>query len=113
MSWITLDDLLGVTLDSLNRPDFSGQVNAVSLNPATNQEFTATLASVLRRPAGFRLPASVVRLTLGEMGRELLLAGARVRPQRLEAAGFRFLHPDLETALCWELGRFESPDPGG
>jgi NAD dependent epimerase/dehydratase family enzyme len=39
------------------------------------------------------------------MGRELLLTSQRVRPARLTAAGFRWLFPDLEAALRFELGR--------
>ncbi|NIV46307.1 MAG: DUF1731 domain-containing protein, partial [Gammaproteobacteria bacterium] len=47
----------------------------------------------------------VIRLLVGEMGQALLLASTRVLPQRLESAGFRFAHPDLESALRAELGR--------
>jgi NAD dependent epimerase/dehydratase family enzyme len=39
------------------------------------------------------------------MGVESLLEGQRVRPEKLEAAGFEFLHPRLERALRHELGR--------
>jgi uncharacterized protein len=45
-----------------------------------------------------------VRLLFGEMGQALLLDGARVEPARLVAAGFPFLHPELESALRSELG---------
>jgi hypothetical protein len=45
-----------------------------------------------------------VRLFLGEMGRELLLAGQRVLPGRLQASAFRFSHPDLAPALASLLG---------
>jgi NAD dependent epimerase/dehydratase family enzyme len=39
------------------------------------------------------------------MGQALLLDSARVLPQRLERAGFRFRHPGLETALRAALAR--------
>jgi NAD dependent epimerase/dehydratase family enzyme len=70
----------------------------------TNRDFARTIGRVLGRPAVAPLPAVVVRLLFGEMGEALLLAGQRVLPARLEAAGFRFQHPDLETALRCELG---------
>ncbi len=41
----------------------------------------------------------------------MLLSSARVHPARLAAAGFRFLFPDLEDALAFELGRSAGP-PG-
>ena len=45
------------------------------------------------------LPALAVRVLFGEMGNELMLAGARARPARLLEAGFTFADPDLEPAL--------------
>jgi NAD dependent epimerase/dehydratase family enzyme len=50
------------------------------------------------------VPAAV-RLLLGEMGDELLLASTRVEPGRLAAAGFAFRYPELEPALRHLLGR--------
>ncbi len=108
MSWISIEDLVGVLHAALREPRLSGPVNAVAPEPVTNRAFTRTLARVLRRPAVFPVPAAVVGLAFGEMGRELLLAGARVVPRRLQEAGFSFLHPELEAALSFVLGR---PDP--
>jgi NAD dependent epimerase/dehydratase family enzyme len=59
-----------------------------------------TLGSVLRRPAVLPLPEMAARLALGEMADALLLASQRVRPQRLEEAGYRFLCPELEQAIA-------------
>ena len=82
----------------------AGPVNAVAPGPVSNAEFTRILARVLRRPALAPVPAAIVRLAFGEMGKELLLASTRVLPRRLEGTGFDFLRPDLETALRAELG---------
>jgi uncharacterized protein (TIGR01777 family) len=98
-SWIALPDLVRVLEWAVARADLSGPVNAVAPAPATNREFTRALARVLRRPARVPLPAPLVRLVLGEMGERLLLDSTRAVPRRLEAAGFRFLAPDLEGAL--------------
>jgi uncharacterized protein (TIGR01777 family) len=105
VSWIGLDDLLGAILHAFYDDRLAGPVNAVSPNPVTNRRFTELLANVLRRPAFMHIPAPVLATLFGEMGRELLLAGARVRPTTLEATDFRFLHKELEAALRWELGR--------
>jgi NAD dependent epimerase/dehydratase family enzyme len=49
----------------------------------------------------------VLRLALGEMADELLLASARLVPGRLLETGFRFRDPELEPALRHMLGRME------
>ncbi|MHC5065922.1 MAG: TIGR01777 family oxidoreductase [Planctomycetota bacterium] len=99
ISWISIRDLVGCIRFLLEDDQVSGIVNAVSPNPVTNSEFTKTLGKVLRRPTFMAMPAFMVSLLFGQMGRELLLTGQRVRPARLEEAGYQFLQPELETAL--------------
>ncbi|MBI1387231.1 MAG: TIGR01777 family protein [bacterium] len=105
MSWISLDDLLGVFYECLFDEELCGPVNAVSPNPMSNREFTRTLARVLSRPAFLPVPAVVIRAILGEMGDELLLTSARVVPQKLSGKRFDWHHADLESALRFELGK--------
>lgn len=102
-SWIALDDLVAAYASALADDSLAGAVNAVAPAPVTNREFTRTLARVLRRPALLPLPSPAVKLLLGEMGEEMLLASARVEPARLAAAGFSFRRPALEDALRAEL----------
>ncbi len=103
MSWIHLDDLVGAIEHALGSGDLNGPVNAVAPRPVTNRELTRVLARVLRRPAWLPMPATLVRLVFGEMGEELLLAGARVTPARLAETGYAFRFDDLESALRYEL----------
>lgn len=105
MSWISLDDALGVLLHAIRDPSLSGAVNAVAPGAVAQRVFARTLGRVLGRPAFAPLPALAVTTIFGEMGRRLLLEGAFVRPRRLEELGFRFEHPSLEDALRLELGR--------
>ncbi|MGC2655715.1 MAG: DUF1731 domain-containing protein, partial [Mycobacterium sp.] len=61
---------------------------------------------VLHRPAVLPVPPLGPRLLLGEQGaRELACANQNVVPARLQQAGHRFRHPDLEHALRHVLGR--------
>jgi hypothetical protein len=104
MSWIALDDLVQVVQRAITDASLVGPVNATAPGAVRNAEFTRVLARVLHRPAWFTVPAAALRLRFGEMAEELLLASARVRPARLEHAGFRFRHAALESALHFELG---------
>jgi hypothetical protein len=98
-SWIHVHDLIGAIHQILNDATLNGPVNGVAPNPATNADFTRTLASVLSRPAVFPMPAFAARLAFGQMGDELLLASQRVKPEKLIASGYQFHYPDLRAAL--------------
>lgn len=105
MSWIGLDDLLGVVLHVLGTPALEGPVNATSPQPVQNRDFTAALASALHRPAFLPLPAAAILTLFGDMGKAMLLEGQRVIPGKLQETGFRFETPYLAEALKWELGQ--------
>ncbi len=98
-SWLTIDELCSIIEFVIERGDVAGPVNAVAPNPVTNRELTTGLGKALGRPTVIPLPAFAVRAMFGEMGEELLLSSTRVRPAKLEAAGYRFLHPELTQAL--------------
>jgi uncharacterized protein (TIGR01777 family) len=100
MSWISLDDALAAIVFILDTPTLAGPVNLTAPNPARNAEFTRALASQLHRPALVPVPAFALRLALGQMADEALLASARVFPARLAAAGFQFTHPTIQQALA-------------
>ncbi len=98
-SWIALEDAVAALLHALTCESICGPVNAVSPQPVTNREFTATLGRALRRPTMFAMPRLAVNLLFGEMGREAMLASCRARPAKLVSGGFQFRSPDFETAL--------------
>lgn len=104
MSWITLDDAIGVILHTLTTETLSGPVNVVAPRAVTNQEFTKTLGQVLSRPTLLPMPAFAARLMFGEMADELLLASARVEPGGLSASHYAFRFPELKEALRHLLG---------
>jgi uncharacterized protein (TIGR01777 family) len=106
MSWITLEDLIGLYYFLLVREDLSGIFNAAAPGAVTNRDFTKALGHVLNRPAVFPVPAFVVRGLFGEMGERLLLEGQKVTPVRLQKAGFEFFYAELTPALRFEMGRF-------
>lgn len=99
MSWIERDDLIRIIVRTVADETLSGPVNATAPVPVRNAEFTGALARALHRPAFLRLPAWFLSTALGGMGRETMLAGQRVVPAKLVAAGFRFRHPELAPML--------------
>ncbi|MCA9284332.1 MAG: TIGR01777 family oxidoreductase [Phycisphaerales bacterium] len=104
MSWIHLDDLVAVLRLLLDDSAFTGPVNAVTPMPVRNAEFVAALAKALHRPSFLPMPSLAVQLLFGEMGQHLLLEGAKVRPARLEEAGFAWRHPEIAEAIASAVG---------
>lgn len=111
-SWIAIDDLIEVLYESIVNRSLEGPVNAVAPQEVTNQEFTETLARVLRRPAVFRVPAAAMKLVAGQLAEEVILVSQRVKPARLDEAGVTLDFTGLEQTLRLELGRFGSEQPG-
>ncbi|CAB4950712.1 unannotated protein [freshwater metagenome] len=96
-SWITLHDQIRAMMFLMNSK-IEGAVNLTSPNPVTNQEFTASLARILKRPALFPAPAFALKAVLGGFSSEVL-GSKRVIPQVLTDAKFEFEFPFVSDAL--------------
>ena len=103
MSWISLEDWVRAVVFLLRSATVRGPVNLVAPIPVPNAGFAKTLARVVGRPTLGLVPAFLVELLFGEMGRETLLGSQRLHPRRLMDAGFQFAHSTLEAALRAEL----------
>ncbi len=99
MSWVALADVVAAILFALESPGLSGPVNVTAPNPVTNAEFTQALGRQLHRPAFLAVPAFALRIMFGQMADEALLASARALPAKLQAAGFHFSLPTIQSAL--------------
>jgi uncharacterized protein (TIGR01777 family) len=99
-SYVSLADEVAVILRAIDDRGLEGPVVAATPNPVTNASYTATLASLLHRPARLAVPRLALVAVFGAtLADEMLLASQRARPSKLLEAGFRFAHPDLTTAL--------------
>jgi uncharacterized protein len=98
LPWIHLDDLVGLYLAALDEAAWTGPVNGTAPEPVTNKEFSRALGRALRRPALAPVPRFAVRALYGEMA-DIVVHGQRVVPERPQALGFRFAHPELGEAL--------------
>ncbi len=99
ISWISLEDEVRAIRFLIENPSLRGSFNLTSPHPVTMKQFVRILGKVLHRPAWTVLPGFAVRLALGQMADEVLLASQRAIPRRLIDAGFEFRHPELKTAF--------------
>lgn len=105
-SWVSMDDVVGLIRHALETDSLEGPVNLTAPHPVTNAEYTATLGSVLRRPAVLPVPRFGPALLLGrELADELLFTSIRVVPERALASGYTFRHPKLEACLLEQVRR--------
>jgi uncharacterized protein (TIGR01777 family) len=109
MSWIHIDDLVGLIRFAIDEVRLEGAVNATAPTPVTNADFTRILARTLHRWAILPVPAPLLRLALGELS-SMLLGGQRVLPAKAEALGCGWQYGDLEAAFEELLGATTSAE---
>jgi uncharacterized protein len=99
MSWIHLEDLIGLFLWALDDHRVWGVINATAPNPVTNREFSKALGRALHRPAVFPVPKLAVAALRGGELANAVAGGARVLPRRALDLGYEFRHTELDEAL--------------
>lgn len=99
MSWIHVDDWVGLARLAIEDDRARGPLNLGSPHPVRNREFSAALGRALRHPSVVPAPAFALRLALGEMAGPLLLASTRMVPAAALALGYRFQFPEVGAAL--------------
>jgi len=99
MSWVHLDDWIGMMRLAISNAAIRGPMNIVSPSPVTNRDFSHALGRSLHRPSMMPLPEFAVRLMFGEMADGALLASQRVEPTVAEAAGYTFKYRNVQDAL--------------
>lgn len=105
MSWIHVDDIVGIFRLALEDSRAQGPLNGVAPNPVTNAEFARVFSSVLHTratPWRFFLPYgppdALLRLALGEVA-NVVATGQRVIPVKALSLGYEFKYTDLADAL--------------
>jgi len=98
-SWILLADAVAGYRLALEG-DLEGPVNLGTPNPVTNADFTEALGRALHRPTFLPTPKPAVWAMFGgEALDEVVYAGQRVVPARLQAAGFEWSETQIDAAL--------------
>ncbi|GGK03588.1 epimerase [Lentibacillus kapialis] len=98
VSWIHIDDVVGLIQFCMFNEHISGPVNVTAPYPRRNKDFTRVLADVLNRPFWLPVPAMLVRMAIGEMS-VLITKGQFVLPQKAQTYHYSFSFPYLKEAL--------------
>lgn len=99
LSWIHIDDVVGLLQFALDEPGIAGPLNGTAPAAVRQREFASALGAALGRPAILPTPALPLRLAMGEMA-TLALDGQRAVPRVALAAGYTFIHPEIDEALA-------------
>jgi uncharacterized protein len=111
VSWIHIDDVVGLILAAIDGEAWHGPINATAPEPVTNAEFSRALGRALGRPARLPVPGLALRVLYGEMSR-IVTTGARVVPAKPLVLGYEFRHARFEPALRAALGDGGIATPG-
>jgi uncharacterized protein len=98
MSWIHVEDVVGLLLHAAERAEVEGPLNVCAPHPSRNSDFVRALGRAMHRPAWVRTPAVALRLALGELA-DVVMASQRVIPSRAIATGYVFRFGTIDEAL--------------
>ena len=99
MSWIHIDDEVGILLWALDNEKVDGVINSTAPNPVNNKELSKAIGRALNRPAVMPVPGLVLDLKFGSEFGHVLRGGQRVMPRRALDLGYQFRFTDIDTAL--------------
>lgn len=105
VSWIHRKDLVNMMLYALENEKLNGVYNAVAPAPVSNRELILTLARERKKfYFPLKVPSFILRIMMGEMSIEVLKS-ATVSADKITAAGYAFLFPDIQAAVREELNQ--------
>jgi uncharacterized protein (TIGR01777 family) len=99
VSWVHIDDLVGLYRAALTNADLRGPVNATAPEPARERDVARGIGRALHRPNWLPVPAWVLRLVLREEA-VLPLGSRRAVPSVAQSIGYVFRWSDLDAALA-------------
>lgn len=99
LSWIHIDDWVGLMVWALGCLEATGPINYAAPDPVTNAEFSRALGRALGRPSWLPVPGFALKIIVGEMAEPALLLGHRVFPARALELGYKFKYPKIDEAM--------------
>lgn len=99
LSWIHLDDIVGIFLLALDNPEAHGPINGTSPDPVRHVEFGRALAKILWRPfIPIGPPDAMLEMVLGEVA-QVVTKGQKVLPTKAQKLGYTWKYSDITLAL--------------
>lgn len=99
VSWIHINDIVGIYMFALEQEKINGVFNAVAPQPVTNEQLVMAMAKTKGGMAiPIKVPEFALKLLLGEMSTEVLKS-ATVSSNKIEDAGYHFQFPSIEAAV--------------
>lgn len=99
MPWIHLEDICNLYVHAIENEGMKGAYNGVAPEQVINQEFSKTVAKVLKKPFWFpNVPAFALKLLMGEQA-IIALEGSPISSKKTEATGFKYKYRNLKNAL--------------
>ena len=96
--WIHIDDICAQFIFLMEQKELSGIFNGVAPISETNKAITKSIGKAMGRGLILPVPAFMLKLILGEMSQMVLLS-SRVKAEKIQAAGYEFKYPELDTAV--------------
>ena len=100
ISWIHIDDLVRLYIETIENENWTGIYNAVAPYPISNQQLVKEIA---KQAKGFyitaKVPSTILKVAVGEMSIEVLKS-TTVSAEKVQKAGFKFLFPTVQEAVA-------------
>lgn len=99
MSWVHVSDVATMLLHSIDNSEMKGIYNAVAPNPISQKDMMKAIVKAKRKWAiPLPVPAFALKLLFGEMSTEVLKS-CTVSAEKIQATGFVFQYPDIDSAV--------------
>jgi uncharacterized protein (TIGR01777 family) len=99
VSWIHINDLVGIYMEAIDNENWYGAYNAVAPSPASNKQLVLSIARGRRNYfVPMHVPSVALKAVLGEMSVEVLKS-TTVSAAKVMAAGYQFKFPTIGDAV--------------
>jgi uncharacterized protein len=102
-TWLHLDDAVRLYDLAVRDSSIEGPINMVAPDVPTQAELAKAIGRAMQRPAVFPVPAALLRIVLWGQA-DIVLHGRLAIPAKALAAGYRFVHPTVASALRDVIG---------
>ena len=100
ISWIHIDDLCRMYVESIQNQTWAGVYNGVAPTPATNEDLTRAIAHELNRPMLLpNIPNFVIKLMYGELAITVTGGNYVLNKRIAEETNFSYRFGELDRAL--------------